>query len=86
MTKTSSLVSFDFEDSFDMNSLIDESTSFVKEQTITVGKIININKDFITVDIGFKSEGKIPVEQFRNEDGDLLAEIGEETEVYIEAF
>ena len=81
-----SLVSFDFENSFDMSSLVDESTSFVKEQTIAAGKITDINKDFVTVDIGFKSEGKIPVEQFRNEDGELLVEIGEETEVYIEAF
>ena len=38
---------------------------------IVTGVVIDIDKDWVTVHAGLKSEGVIPVEQFRNEAGEL---------------
>jgi len=47
--------------------------------------IVRIEKDYVIVDAGFKSEGVIPVDQFQNEQGELDAAIGDTVDVYLEA-
>ena len=39
--------------------------------SILPATIVKIEKDYITVDAGYKSEGVIPVEEFLNEEGEL---------------
>ncbi|MBT3778334.1 MAG: hypothetical protein HOF83_09885, partial [Pelagibacteraceae bacterium] len=34
--------------------------TLVKEKTIVAGKIISIENDLVTIDVGSKSEGRIP--------------------------
>lgn len=53
--------------------------------TIVKGTIIEIRSDFVVVNAGLKSEGVIPVEQFRNPDGEFEAEVGEEIDVALDA-
>ena len=38
--------------------------SSAKEKTITKGKIISIENDIVTIDVGLKSEGRIPLSEF----------------------
>ena len=35
-----------------------------KERSITTGKVISIENDVVTVDVGLKSEGRIPLNEF----------------------
>jgi small subunit ribosomal protein S1 len=53
--------------------------------TIITGVVIDIDKDWVTVHAGLKSEGVIPVEQFRNEAGELNLQIGDEVQVALES-
>lgn len=53
--------------------------------TIVKGTIVEIRSDFVVVNAGLKSEGVIPVEQFRNPDGEFEAEVGEEIDVALDA-
>ncbi|MFQ5559993.1 MAG: 30S ribosomal protein S1, partial [Nitrospinota bacterium] len=46
------------------------------------GTIVNISHDYATVDVGFKSEGIIPLFEFP--EGGRLLKIGEEIEVFLE--
>lgn len=48
---------------------------------ILKGTIVEITKDFVIVDVGLKSEGLIPVAEFRSSDEIVL---GQEIEVYLE--
>lgn len=48
---------------------------------ILKGTIVEITKDFVIVDVGLKSEGLIPVAEFRSSDQIVL---GQEIEVYLE--
>jgi len=55
----------------------------LKEGEIVKGRVVRIGRDQVIVDIGFKSEGQIPIEEFKNARGELTAEIGKEIEVLL---
>ena len=56
----------------------------IKEKTIVSGKIISIVNDIVTIDVGLKSEGRIPISEFSRPGQKAEIEVGDETEVYIE--
>ena len=58
--------------------------SSVKEKSIALGKIISIENDIVTIDVGLKSEGRIPLSEFSRPGQRPELEVGEEIEVYIE--
>lgn len=47
--------------------------------------VVNIAKDVVLVDAGLKSESTIPVEQFRNAQGELEIEVGDQVDVALDA-
>ena len=51
---------------------------------IVPGKVIKVGKDFVTIDIGFKSEGQIPVSEFRDPEGQVNITEGDEMDVFLE--
>ena len=52
---------------------------------IVIGTVIDIDTEWVTVHAGLKSEGVIPREQFLDEEGNLLLEVGDEVKVALEA-
>ncbi|MBI3752524.1 MAG: 30S ribosomal protein S1 [Deltaproteobacteria bacterium] len=48
------------------------------------GKVVCITKDVVIVDIGYKSEGHIPVKEFFDVRGSLVVKVGDEIEVMLE--
>lgn len=52
--------------------------------SIVTGVIIDIDKDWVTVHAGLKSEGVIPKIQFVDESGEFKAEVGDEVQVALE--
>ncbi len=70
-----------------MDSLMDmyeESFKRFQEGEVVVGKIISVDKDYVLVDIGYKSEGQIRIREFIDEDGNITAEQGDTVEVMVE--
>ena len=55
----------------------------VSSQQIVKGKVTEVSREFVTVDIGFKSEGRIPVAEFMDPKGDINVKVGEEIELYV---
>ena len=53
--------------------------------SIVYGKVVDINDDYVTVDAGLKSEGIIPTDQFRDENGEVNITVGDEVEVALDA-
>ena len=51
---------------------------------IVTGRVVSITKDYVVVDIGYKSEGQIPIHEFRDEDGNLDVAEGQTVEVYVD--
>ena len=57
----------------------------VKEGDIVKGKVIHIGKDHVVVDIGYKSEGTIPLYEFTQADGTVGIKEGDEIDVFLES-
>ncbi len=58
--------------------------SKMRPGTIVKGQVVEIRPDFIIVNAGLKSEGSIPVDQFKNETGELDVNIGDEIDVALD--
>ena len=67
--------------------LFEESVTNLNTQpgTIINGVVIDINKDSVIVNAGLKSEGIIPIDQFKIDDGKLEVEIGDTVEVALDS-
>lgn len=57
----------------------------LKEGEIVKGKIVRVARDHVVIDIGFKSEGQIPIEEFRNLRGEVTAKPGDDIDVLLES-
>ena len=56
----------------------------IKEKTIIDGKIISIDNDIVTVDVGLKSEGRVPLNEFTRPGQESEIKAGDIIEVFIE--
>jgi small subunit ribosomal protein S1 len=50
---------------------------------VVTGTVTAIGKDVVSVDIGFKSEGVVPIEQFSDAEGKYQVALGDSVDVYI---
>jgi small subunit ribosomal protein S1 len=55
----------------------------VSSDQIVKGRVTGVAKDFVTIDIGFKAEGRIPVPEFMDRSGDINVKVGDELDVYV---
>ncbi|HDI58836.1 MAG TPA: 30S ribosomal protein S1 [Desulfobacteraceae bacterium] len=64
--------------------MYEESFKRFAEGEVVNGRIISVDKDHVLVDIGYKSEGQIRIHEFRDENGEIKAEVGDTVEVMVE--
>lgn len=69
----------------DFGQMFEESLQSVKPGEIVRGRVVKIGPEVVTVDIGYKSEGHIPVSEFRLRDGRITVQEGDEIEVFFDA-
>ena len=71
----------------DYNNLIAKTLqhTIVKEKTIVSGKVISVEKDLITIDVGSKSEGRVPLSEFHRPGQKPEISVGDNFEVFIES-
>ena len=60
------------------------SNNNVKEGSLVKGRVAGIEKDFVIIDVGLKTEGRIPLREFSQAGKPALLEVGEEVDVYLE--
>lgn len=68
----------------EFEKLYDQSLKSFKERSVVFGRVVQVRSGVVIVDLGYKSDGIIPIEQFTPEE---LRNIkpGDELEVYLEA-
>jgi small subunit ribosomal protein S1 len=69
----------------EFRKLFEESLRAVKPGEVVRGRVVNVGRDQVTVDIGYKSEGQIPIHEFSTRDGELTIKEGDEIDVYFDA-
>jgi len=68
----------------DFRSMYLDSLRNVTEGEVVTGRVVSVDKDVVLVDVGYKSEGVILIEEFRGKTGEITVTAGEEIEVYLE--
>jgi len=72
------------EDGMTFAQLLEAHQGTPKEGEVTEGTIISVDKDIVTVDIGYKSEGHMPISEFKDESGELTVNVGDKVDVLLE--
>jgi len=75
---------FEEENMASLMDLYEESFKRFAEGEVVNGKIIAVDKDHVLVDIGYKSEGQIRIQEFRDEEGNINVNIDDDVEVMVE--
>jgi len=68
----------------DFQTLYEESLRTVEEGQIVKGTVIDITPDHVTVDVGYKCEGQIPIQEFLKRDRKVDVNIGDRVDVLLE--
>jgi small subunit ribosomal protein S1 len=71
------------QDSDSFMELYEESLKSIQEGKVIKGEIVQIDNEFVLVDIGYKSEGQIHINEFMNSDGQLTAKVGQKVDVLL---
>ncbi|MFC1883134.1 30S ribosomal protein S1 [Thermodesulfobacteriota bacterium] len=74
----------DSQDPDNFMQLYEESLKPIQEGEVLQGEIVQIDKEFVLVDIGYKSEGQIRLDEFLDAEGNLTAKVGDKVEVLLE--
>ncbi|MDE1151560.1 MAG: 30S ribosomal protein S1 [Micavibrio sp.] len=73
-------------ENFSFESLLDESFKGVKsfEGSVVEGTVVGMDDEFVTLDVGLKSEGRIPLREFSVQGSKAEIKVGDKVEVYVE--
>ena len=56
----------------------------MRQGSILTGIVVDVTPDVVVINAGLKSEGVIPADEFRNEQGDVDVNVGDEVDVALE--
>jgi small subunit ribosomal protein S1 len=70
------------EESFE--KIYEESIKSMQDGEVVQGKVIQITTDYVIIDVGCKSEGQIPIQEFYDSDNQIGVQVGDTTDVLIE--
>src|SRR5690554_5344835 len=62
-----------------------EKLSKLKPGAIVIGTVVDVRNDVVVINAGLKSEGIVPIEQFRNEAGEIDVGVGDEIKVALDS-
>ena len=68
----------------DFAELFESRLKELQEGDIIKGKIVQITQDSVMIDIGYKSEGQVPLKEFLDKDGVPTVKVGDDVTVLIE--
>ncbi len=65
--------------------IFEASIRSIEHGDVVKGTVVAIDKDTVTVDVGFKSEGMIPKRELIDPSGNMTVGVGDEVEVFVES-
>ncbi|MBI5562654.1 MAG: 30S ribosomal protein S1 [Deltaproteobacteria bacterium] len=68
----------------DFETLFEGKVKELQEGGIVKGKIVQITKDTVLIDVGYKSEGHVPLREFLDKDGNPTIKVGDDIKVLLE--
>ncbi|GAA0616936.1 30S ribosomal protein S1 [Brevundimonas kwangchunensis] len=70
----------------DFSALLDETLQGrdLGEGQVVHGRVVGMEKDILIIDVGLKTEGRIPAREFGIGEGAVIPKVGDNVEVYLE--
>ncbi len=69
----------------EFETLFEESLRTVKPGGVVKGWVVGITSTHVLIDVGYKSEGGIPIQEFSDRHGNLQVKVGDEVDVFFES-
>jgi small subunit ribosomal protein S1 len=71
----------------DFDAVFDSALNIqnIRERTVVKGVVLDIDDERVLVDVGYKAEGAISINEFKDDNGQLHVEIGQNVEVYLDS-
>ncbi|MEH0020106.1 MAG: 30S ribosomal protein S1 [Desulfobacter sp.] len=66
--------------------IYESSLSKFEEGQVVTGTVISVGRETVLVDVGYKSEGQISIQEFIDDDGNVNVNVNDEFEVMIEVW
>jgi small subunit ribosomal protein S1 len=87
-TTTESMDDFDMDMDFEdfeaaLENYLDSDFGEVEEGAIVRGEVVKVDEKTILVDVSFKSEGQIPINEFLDSEGNVTVAVGDKVDVYV---
>ncbi len=70
----------------ELMGIYEESFKRFEEGQVVTGTIIAVDKEYVLVDVGYKSEGRIAINEFRDENGNVNVNLNDRVEVMVEVW
>jgi len=67
----------------EMAQLFEESFKTLSEGEVLKGQVVQIGKEFVMLDVGGKSEGRISLQEFLDQDGNVTVKVGDQVEALL---
>jgi small subunit ribosomal protein S1 len=72
------------EEAMGFKELYEQSLNQLKYGDIAQGKVVQITADIVMVDVGWKTEGFIPIKELKDAQGNVNVAVGDDIEVFID--
>src|SRR5205823_3101758 len=69
----------------EFETLFEESLRTVKPGGVVKGRVVGITSTHVLIDVGYKSEGGIPIQEFNDRHGNLQVKVGDEVDVFFDS-
>jgi len=69
----------------EFETMFEESLRTVKSGGVVKGRVVGITATHVLIDVGYKSEGQTPIQEFTDHQGNLQVKVGDEVDVYFDS-
>jgi small subunit ribosomal protein S1 len=69
----------------EFQALFEESLRTVKPGGVVKGRVVGITSTHVLIDVGYKSEGQIPLQEFTDRHGNVQVKVGDDVDVYFDS-
>ncbi|WAC06839.1 MAG: 30S ribosomal protein S1 [Thermodesulfobacteriota bacterium] len=75
----------DPDDSYEMmDQLYGNTLKDIQEGEVVEGTVVRISAEYVLIDVGYKSEGQIPIREFQDESGGISIQVNDKVDVLLE--
>ena len=72
-------------DATEFEAMFEESLRTVKPGGVVKGRVVGITSTHVLIDVGYKSEGQTPIQEFTDHQGNVQVKVGDDVDVYFDS-